>query len=189
MAKDRYMKIYEDDAKELGLSTAAVYTQVRFACGLKDGMCWAGVGTLAANTGLAPRTVRLALKRLLDEGWLGCIKRPGQTDWYKLTDTRQAIERNRAEQVATPANFATPTPAESATENEEVINEDGIESDSYSESSQQATPIGQPAVGDENPDDPNWIWNGDGWTPRAKFNGRYHMVALEERHPLERADD
>ena len=65
-----------------GKQRLAVYLWLhRYGHGRQDG-CWASVQTLATKCGMDAKNVKVALRWLLDAGWIERLSRPGQTSAY-----------------------------------------------------------------------------------------------------------
>src|SRR5690554_1996234 len=61
----------------------------------EEGICWPSVKALAQKCGVQPRTARKTLSRLVEQGFIERIERPGRSNVYRLRtpasgDTRSA---------------------------------------------------------------------------------------------------
>jgi len=71
--------------EEMGLITAVVFGRVWRYCQGERGECVASQESIAKDLGLVPRTVRNHLKRLVIEGYLEAVERPGMPTRYHDT--------------------------------------------------------------------------------------------------------
>jgi|GEM_PF-5755713 len=71
--------------EEMGLITAAVFGRVWRYCQGECGECVASQESIAKDLGLVPRTVQNHLKRLVAEGYLDDVERPGMPTRYRDT--------------------------------------------------------------------------------------------------------
>ncbi len=62
----------------------------------EDGICWPSVKALARKCGVRPRTVRKNLARLIEQGFIERLERPGRSNVYRLRTPESEDTRSPA---------------------------------------------------------------------------------------------
>jgi len=144
----------EGHAARMGASAAVVWLALLYHAG-QDGRAWPSHATLAAETGLGERTVREALARLRELGYLSVIEeRPGRTTIYAVelppTPAKSAGDTlGQAESAGDPGKICRGTPAKSADEQESIEQESRTTTTSTTKNEKTPNPAAGTSEGGE----------------------------------------
>jgi len=80
-----FTPVMDGMSAEVGVMATVVFGRIWRFCQMKDNTCWASQSTISELLGIDEDTVSKSEKKLVENGYLEEIKRPGQTSVFKDT--------------------------------------------------------------------------------------------------------